>query len=253
MVKGSRTMAAVITGAALVALSGCGGDDSGEGSGDSKPFAGKSADQIAADAVKATKQADSMHMKGTVQQSAGSSTTVDLSVDNSKNCDGSIRAEGASADVRNAKGTFYLRGDEKYWQTALKGQAGSDKIIPKIADKWVKAPADDATTKSLCDKNALMASMDKDTSERKGMKKGSTATVDGNETIRLTKKTSGGETLTLYVATEGKPYILRSTSSGGKEPNTATFSDYGKSVSPETPAPGETVDLKKLAAAGQKA
>ncbi|MGW6275766.1 hypothetical protein [Streptomyces sp. NPDC055060] len=252
MVKGSRTMAAVVTGAALVALSGCGGDDSGKDSGDGKPFAGKSADQIAADAVQATQQADSMHMKGTVQQSAGSKMTVDLSVDNSKNCDGTIRADGTSADVRNTKGTFYLRGDEKYWQNALKGQAGGDKIVPKLADKWVKAPADDTTTKSLCDKNALMASMDKDKSERKGMKKGSTATVDGAETIRLTKKTSGGETLTLYVATEGKPYILRSTSTGGKDPNTATFSDYGKSVSPEAPAPGDTVDLKKLAASAQK-
>ncbi|MEV2251653.1 hypothetical protein AB0I94_13930 [Streptomyces sp. NPDC050147] len=251
--KGSVMTAAVVTGAALVALSACGGDDSSGGSGDGKPFAGKSADQIAADAVKATEQADSMRMKGTVQQSAGSTTAVDLAVDNNKNCDGSIKADGASADVRNTKGTFYLRGDEKYWKTALRGQAGGDKIVPKLADKWVKAPADDTTTKSLCDKKALMASMDKDKSERKGMKKGSTTDVDGTEAIRLTKKTSGGETLTLYVATEGKPYILRSTSTGGKEPNTATFSDYGKSVSPEAPAPGETVDLEKLAASAQKA
>lgn len=244
-------MAAAAAGAALVALAGCGGDTSDDKSG--KPFAGKSADQIAADAVEATRQADSMHMKGTVQQSAGSTMSVDLSVDNNKNCDGSIRMQGASADVRNTKGTFYLRGDEKYWQNALKGQAGGDKIVPKVADKWVKAPADDPTAKSLCDKKALMASMDKDKSERKGMKKGSTTDVDGAEAIRLTKKTSGGETLTLYVATEGKPYILRTTSSGGKEPNTATFGDYGKSVSPEAPAPGETVDLKELAASAQKA
>lgn len=254
MMKRSRTVAATIAGAALVALTGCGGDDSGGGSGgDEKPFAGKSADQIAADAVRATEQADSLHMKGTTQQSAGSKVTVDLSVDDSKNCDGTIETDGATADVRGTKGTFYLRGDEKYWRTALKGQAGGDKIVPKLADKWVKAPADDPTTKSMCDKQELMAAMDKDKSERKGMKKGATTNVGGTETIRLTKKTSGGETLTLYVATEGKPYILRSTSTGGKEPNTATFSDYGKSVSPEAPAPGETVDLEKLAASAQKA
>ncbi|MEU5951052.1 hypothetical protein [Streptomyces sp. NPDC047525] len=250
MLRGSRTLAAAVAGAALVALAGCGGDDSGDKDG---PFAGKSADQIAADAVKATQQADSMHMKGTVQQSAGSSMTIDLSVDQSKNCDGTIETAGASADVRNTKGTFYLRGDEKYWEAALKGQPGGDKIVPKVADKWVKAPADDATAKNVCDKKALTAAMDKDKSERKGMKKGSTTSVDGSEAIRLTKKTSGGETLTLYVATEGKPYILRTTSTGGKEPNTATFSDYGKSVSPEEPAPGETVDLQKLAASGEKA
>ncbi|MEV8314499.1 hypothetical protein AB0Q95_10045 [Streptomyces sp. NPDC059900] len=243
-------MAAAVAGMALVALAGCGGDDS---DGKSKPFEGKSADQIAADAVEATKAADSMHMKGTVQPSAGSPSTVDLSVDNSNNCDGTIESQGASADVRNAKGTFYLRGDEKYWTAALKGQPGSDKIVPKLADKWVKAPADDATTKNMCDKHALIADLDKDKSERKGMKKGSTATVDGAEAIRLTKKTSGGETMTLYVATEGKPYILRSKTTGGKAPNTTTFSDYGKPVSPQEPAPGETVDLKKIAASGAKA
>ncbi|GGV23668.1 lipoprotein [Streptomyces longisporoflavus] len=249
MARGSKTMAAAVAGMALVALAGCGGDES---DGESKPFEGKSADQIAADAVAATKAADSMHIKGTTQQS-GSPMTVDLSVDKSKNCDGSIEAEGASADVRNTKGTFYLRGDEKYWTTALKGQPGSDKIVPKVADKWVKAPADDATTKNMCDKQTLMAELDKDKSERKGMKKGSTTSVDGTEAIQLTKKTSGGETVTLYVATEGKPYILRAKSTGGKDPNTTTFSDYGKAVSPQEPAPGETVDLKKIAASGAKA
>jgi hypothetical protein len=241
-------MAAAVAGAAVMALAACGGDG-GDDSGD-KPFAGKSADEIAADAVKATQEAESVHMKGTVQQSAGSSVAIDLSVDKKKSCDGTIREAGSSADVRNTGGAFYLRGDEKYWQKALKGQPGGDKIVPKVADKWVKAPADDTTTKSLCDKQALMASMDKDKSERKGMKKGSTTDVNGSEAIRLTKKTSGGETLSLYVATEGKPYILRTTSTGGKDPNTATFSDYGKPVSPEKPAAGETVDLKKLAASG---
>ncbi|MFE6166143.1 hypothetical protein ACFQ7F_45450 [Streptomyces sp. NPDC056486] len=243
-------MAAAAAGAALVALAGCGGDGADDNK--DKPFAGKSADQIAADAVEATQQADSMHMKGTMRQSAGSSVTIDLSVDQRKNCDGTIQSEGASADVRHTKGTFYLRGDEKYWENALKGQSGGAKIVPKVADKWVKAPADDATTKNVCDKQALMASMDKDKSERKGMKKGSTTTVDGTEAIRLTKKNSGGETITLFVATKGKPYILRTTSTGGKDPNTATFSDYGKSVSPQEPAPGETVDLKELAASGEK-
>ncbi|MFC8130657.1 hypothetical protein [Streptomyces sp. NPDC057302] len=250
MRRGSRTMAAAAAGAALVALAGCGGDDS---DGKSKPFAGKSADQIAADAVEATQQADSMHMKGTTQQSSGSAMTIDLSVDKSKNCDGTIEMEGTTADVRNAEGTFYLRGDEKYWDTALKGQPGGDKIVPKVADKWVKAPADDATAKNVCDKKALTTAMDENKSERKGMKKGRTTTVDGTEAIQLTKKASGGETLTLYVATEGKPYILRTKTTGGEKPNTATFSDYGKSVSPEKPAAGEVVDLQKLAASGQKA
>ncbi|MFI7387748.1 hypothetical protein [Streptomyces sp. NPDC049813] len=244
-----------VAAAALLTVAGCG---DGDGGGDAKPFAGKSADEIAADAVKATEQADSMHMKGTVRPSgsagaSGSPVTVDLSVDQRKNCTGTIRNGDTSADIRHTDATMYLRGDEKYWQNALKKQPGGEKIVPKVADKWVKAPADDAMTQGLCDKQGLVASMDENKSERTGMKKGSTTTVDGAEAIRLTKKTAGGETLTLYVATEGKPYILRTTSSGGEDPNTATFSDYGKPVRPQAPEAGETVDLEELAADAQKA
>ncbi|MEU6394552.1 hypothetical protein [Streptomyces sp. NPDC046939] len=245
-----RAVTTAVAGVALAALAGCGSDD-----GDDEPFAGKSADDIAADAIQATKQADSLHMKGTVRQAGASGTkvTVDLSVDQEKNCEGTISTGGSQADVRHTNATLYLRGDEEYWRHALKSQPGGDKVVPKVADKWVKAPADDSMTQGLCDKQGLVASMDEDKSERKGLKKDGTTTVDGAEAIKLTKKTSGGETLTLYVATEGKPYILRTTTSGGEEPNTATFSDYGKPVRPQAPGSGETVDLKELAASGQKA
>ncbi|MFC8130211.1 hypothetical protein [Streptomyces sp. NPDC057302] len=189
-----------------------------------------------------------MHMKGDAQQPDGKTVSVDLSVDQQKNCDGGIEMEGAQADVRHTGGTLYLRGDEQYWKAAFKGQPGAAKAVPKLKDKWVKMPADDTTSKSLCDKQALMASMDENKSERKGMKKGDTTTVDGQEALTLTKKTSAGETLTLLVATKGQPYILKSTTEGGKNPSTAIFSDYDKAVQPPKPAADDTVDLNKLAA-----
>ncbi|MEV3853388.1 hypothetical protein AB0J38_03590 [Streptomyces sp. NPDC050095] len=242
MQRSSRTVAALVGVPAVLGLAACGSGGSDE------PFAGKSADRIAADAVKATKEADSMHMKGTVRQSSGESVTVDLSVDQSKNCEGSIGSNGARADIRHSDATLYLRGDEQYWRSALKGQPGGDRVVPKVKDKWVKAPADDAMTQGLCDKQGLLASMDEDTSERTGMKKDeSTTDVDGTKAVRLTKKTSDGRTLALYVAAEGKPYILRTTEQGGKQPNTATFGAYGKKVSPQKPPADETVDLKEIA------
>ncbi|MYW64598.1 hypothetical protein GTY65_11035 [Streptomyces sp. SID8379] len=252
MQRTSRTATALVGLSAALTLAACGSDkESGSGSDD--PFAGKSADRIAADAVKATKGADSMHLKGTVRQAeGGSAVTVDLSVDQDKNCDGTIGADGARADVRHTNGTLYLRGDERYWRTALKGQPGGDKVVSKLQGKWVKAPADDAMTQGLCDKQGLVASMDEDKSERTGMKKGATTTVDGTKAIRLTKKTAAGESLALYVAAEGKPYILRATTTGGKAPNTATFSDYGKPVRPQEPPADETVDLKDLAKGGKE-
>ncbi|MFD3580492.1 hypothetical protein [Streptomyces sp. NPDC058644] len=240
-----------IVGITGLLLAGCGDDGDGKSGGSDnseKAFSGQSADQIAGKAIAATKNAKSMHMKGDTRQPDGRTVSVDLSVDQQKNCDGNVKVEGAQADVRHVGGTLYLRGDEQYWKRALKGQPGGAKAVPKLQDKWVKMPADDTTSKSLCDKQALTAAMDENKSARKGMKKGDTTTVDGQEALTLTKKTSAGETLTILVATEGKPYILKSTTEGGKRPSNATFSDYDKAVQPQKPAAGETVDLNKLAA-----
>ncbi|MFJ2773914.1 hypothetical protein [Streptomyces sp. NPDC087300] len=227
-------------------LTGCGDDGDG---GSDKPFAEDSADQIAAKAVEATKGAESMRLKGDMSQS-GKSVSMDLAVDQAKNCEGTIDTDGAKADVRHTDAALYLRGNEQYWKAALKNKPGADKVLAKVTDKWVKMPADDASTAGMCDKQGLVASMDENKSERKGLKKGDTTSIDGKEAIALTKKT-GGETHTIYVATEGKPYILRTSVKGGDKPNEATFSDYGKPVKPEVPGKDETVDMKELAASGQ--
>ena len=240
--------AMTVVGLSGALLAGCGDDGDGK-SGSDKAFSGQSADQIADKAVAATKKARSLRMKGDARQPDGKTMTVDLAVDKQKNCDGTIRMQNTRADVRQVGQVFYMRGDETYWKTALKGQSGAEKLIPKLKDKWAKMPAGEGADEGMCDKQKLIASMDENKSERKGMKKGEATTVGGQDAIKLIKKKSGGETLALYVATEGEPYILRSSTEGGKTPNTATFSDYGKEVTPEKPAAGETVDLDQLAGA----
>ncbi|MEU1046788.1 hypothetical protein ABZ400_16690 [Streptomyces sp. NPDC005897] len=225
-------------------LTGCGGDSGDEG----EPFEGQSADDIAAKAVEATRQAKSMHVKGDTRLEDGSTVTIDVSVDQEKNCQGTIGAGETRADVRHTDAALYLRGDEQYWQTALKQQPdAARKMAPKLRDKWVKMPADDASTAGVCDKQGFVAAMDEDKSERRGMKRGSTTEVNGEEALELTKDASGGEKLTLHVATEGEPYILKTTTEGGKNPGSVTFGEYGETVNPEQPPAGETVDMKELA------
>ncbi|MFD7797328.1 hypothetical protein [Streptomyces sp. NPDC059759] len=229
-----------MTGVCTAGLAACGG-------GDGEAFKGKSADEVAAQAVKATRQAESMHLKGSAQQKSGDSLALDIAVDSEKNCEGTIKQQGATAQVRHKSATLYLKGDEKYWRSSLKQQGDADKIVPKVAGKWVKMPAGDDQLTGLCDKQGLLAALDEDKSERKGMSKDGSASVDGTQAVKLTKK-SGGKTLTMYVASEGKPYILKVTTTGGSAPESTTFSDYNKPVEPEQPPAGDTVDLKQLAA-----
>ncbi|MFJ4712409.1 hypothetical protein [Streptomyces sp. NPDC088785] len=231
----------MVAGISVTGLAACGGGDGDE------PFQGDSADKVADKAVAATREAESLRMKGKVRQSGGEPVAIDIAVDQQKNCQGTVSVSGAKAEVRHVKATFYLKGDEQYWRSSLKQQPGAGKLVPKVAGKWVEVPAQDDQITGLCDKQGLLAAMDEDKSERKGLKKGGTSTIDGTKALAL-HKTKGGEKTTLYVAAEGKPYILKVTTTGGSEPETTTFSDYGKKVSPDQPADGETVDLKRLAA-----
>ncbi|MEU9098379.1 hypothetical protein [Streptomyces sp. NPDC048361] len=227
-----------VIGLCLASTAACGG------SGD-EAFKGQSADQIAAKAVEATRQADSMHMKGTVTQSGGQKVGIDLSVDSQKNCQGTVTNAQAVSDVRHKDATLYLKGNSAYWQANLKQQPQAEKMVPKVADKWVRMPAADDQLTGLCDKQGLLATMDEDKSERQGMSRGDTTTIDGKRAVEL-KKQKDGKTQSMFVATDGKPYILKVTTTG-TAPETTLFTDYDKPVDPPQPPADQTVDLKQLA------
>lgn len=98
----------------------------------------------------------------------------------------------------------------EYWQTALEQQPdAARKTAPKLRDKWVKMPADDASTAGVCDKQGFVAVMDEGEAERRGMKRGSTTEVNGEGALELTKDASGVEKLTLYVGTEGETVDMK--------------------------------------------
>lgn len=74
--------------------------------------------------------------------------------------------------------------------------------------------------------------------------RGSTTTVDGAQAITLHEK-DGKDRYTLYVATEGKPYLLRIDSTAGADQGSVTFSDFDEPVPAGKPA-GEILDLDAL-------
>ncbi|MFG2720639.1 hypothetical protein ACGFW5_20405 [Streptomyces sp. NPDC048416] len=238
--RGTRTSVAVAAlGLCLAGTAACGG-------GGDEAFKGQSADQIAAKAVEATRQAESMHMKGTVVQSGGQKVGIDLAVDSQKNCQGTVTNAQAVSDIRHKDATLYVKGNSAYWQASLKQQPQSEKMVPKVADKWVRVPADDDQLTGLCDKQGLLASMDEDKSERQGMSRGDTTTIDGKKAVEL-KKQKDGATQSMFVAADGKPYVLKVTTTGTKA-ETTVFTDYNKPVDPPQPPADQTVDLKQLAA-----
>ncbi|MEV1044181.1 hypothetical protein [Streptomyces sp. NPDC049916] len=185
-------------------------------------------------------------MAGNTRQPDGNELGLDFQVDEKDRCKGEMSGKGAKADVLQVGQSVYVRGDEKFWQNSLQGKPGTDGVVKQLQDKWVKSEPGQAGTEGMCDKQALLASLDGDKSEREGLKKGDTTEIDGRSALALEKEKAGGEKITMYVATEGKPYILKAVTKGGKAPGEITLSDFDKEFDVQEPAAGDVVDPKKI-------
>ncbi|GHD04483.1 lipoprotein [Streptomyces finlayi] len=262
-VKAKFVVSAVACAALATGVSGCGKADAPGSSGspdkkaaEKKTFDGQSPDQIADKSVTATKKADSVRIR-TEAAAEGRSATSDYVVDTKGNCAGTNTQQDAEAEMRRVDSVTYLKGNQQYWEALLKQQgagAKGEKAASAFKDKWVKLPPADAkAAQAGCDKDAVIALFDRDKSERKGMTRAKDTQVDGKNSAVLQKRTAGGETITMYVAAEGEPYILKVEQKGGKAPITTTFSDYGKPVDAKAPPAGEVVDPQKQQKGGAAA
>ncbi|GGW86655.1 hypothetical protein AB0E64_39255 [Streptomyces caelestis] len=80
-------------------------------------------------------------------------------------------------------------------------------------------------------------------SGREDRRQEGTTEVDGQQAITLTRE-QAGVTDRWHVATEGQPYILKSSRSGGALPGETTL-DYNKPVDAKAPPAADVVDVNK--------
>lgn len=234
--------------AATAGLTGC---LSGETKADSKPkgpFAGLSGGEIADRAVKATDGAASLRMKGDVPDDEdGGTIRIDMALSKKGDCAGTLGMGGqGKADLIKTGDTVYMKYDEAFLRAQGKGdsKADTDAVVNMLAGKWTKMSATGADAKDIvgfCDLDSVLAGAEDVNSNAT---RGRTTTVDGTEAIVLHEK-DGKDRYTLYVATKGKPYLLRVDSTSAKDPGTITFGDYDKPVPAAKPT-GTVLDIDKL-------
>ncbi|BBC33771.1 putative lipoprotein [Streptomyces graminofaciens] len=233
-----------IAAAATVTLTGClpGGDDKPKG-----PFAGLSGGEIADKAVKATSNATSLRMKGEIQDdSAGGKVEIDMAMNKKGDCAGTMSIGGqGKAELIKSGDTIYMKYDEAFLRAQSKDSSKeeTDMVVDMLAGKWTKTSAtaeDSKDIASFCDLDTVLSDVEDTNSDAE---RGKTTTVDGTSAITLTER-DGKDRYTLYVATEGKPYLLRVVSKSADEPGDITFTDYEKPVPAEAPK-GDVLDLDK--------
>ncbi|KQX58753.1 MULTISPECIES: hypothetical protein [unclassified Streptomyces] len=216
------------------------------------PFSGLTADEIGDKAVAATRSATSLRMTGRLTAD-GRPLAIDFAVNDHDECTGVMKIKGGTAELRKVGGITYLKGDEAFWRASMTSQgmppAQIDATIELVKGRWLKigpGQAGSADLGGVCDLKALLSDLDKDKGERRGLTRGPDAEVDGTPVATLVKKKADGETTSVSVSQEGKPYILKMVKKGGDEPGALVLSDYDKPVKVEIPPASETVDLSKL-------
>lgn len=144
-------------------------------------------------------------------------------------------AENGSLEQIRIGETDYVRPDETY----LKNWSGM-KIGGLRLKQWVKEPADEAQPgDGLAACTWTFASFGNVT-------KGEVTRLGGRETVALhvTDKADKEGKYTFYVATEGKPYLLRTVYRGGGIVTTTSFSAFDEPLNVHPPASAGVLDAE---------
>lgn len=234
--------------AAVGLMTGCGPDsgdaaDAADTARSKSAFEDRPVQEIVDAATAATKSASSltMTMNGVID---GEKTSFHLSLDTKGECKGDIALGGDQGSVkliRTGKQVYF-----KFDKAFMKAQGDKDGTMASaIGDHWLRTAATNPEYKDLteaCDLKSLLS----DTEEgEEAAVKGKPTTVDGRRVVPVSEK-DGAETSTAYIATEGKHYILKIVTKGGKEPGTVTFRDFDKPVDAVAPPAKDVIDLDEL-------
>ncbi|MGW7822036.1 hypothetical protein ACWGLF_28840 [Streptomyces puniciscabiei] len=170
----------------------------------------------------------------TTSTTAHGAVTTRLSTDLKNRCKAKTSwAENGSLEQIRIGDTDYVRPDETY----LEKWSGRkiDALRPK---QWVKEPADEAQPgDGLTKCSWTFASFG-------NVKKGEATRIGGRESVALhvMDKADKEGKYTFYVATEGKPYLLRVVYQGGGNDTTTSFSKFDEPFDARPPASAGVLD-----------
>ncbi|MFF3432102.1 hypothetical protein [Streptomyces sp. NPDC002602] len=236
----------------MVALAACGPARS-EGSGDatasttptasSKPFEGMTPRQIHTRATAETGAAIFKKVRGRsgVEGNTGSLELAFARTD----CAGSITLSGMGMlQVHATKKVVYTKSDADTWRNLLgESDTENDVLVRRLAGQWVKTSATSEYAKAsafgceLHDPAFLF-----EEPKAPGISRGGATTVGGQPAITLTYPHRDGGTVTEYVATQGRPYLLRLTKTGPEQAD-ITYYDFETTNPLPPPSAGEVVAI----------
>ncbi|MFC8424112.1 hypothetical protein ACFUN7_25075 [Streptomyces sp. NPDC057236] len=243
-----RAATALLCAATAVIITGCSSDSTGadaksapSATGAKHPFDTMTPEQIYEQARKATKNTTSMRLTGKATND-GRQVEVDLAVDVHGSCNGTMGNSLGTVTLIKKGSLVYAKAGEDYWRaTFSRGMTAeqTEEMVGHFTGRWIKPPKMMSEMLGrVCDGfDDMFGGLDP-VSDGDSVREAD-ATVGGRPVAVLTERTTP-ETATVYIAKEGKPYLLRGTVTGGDEPVDLTFTDHDKPVD-TTPPPSDQI------------
>ncbi|WP_431046091.1 hypothetical protein ACQUSR_30500 [Streptomyces sp. P1-3] len=239
-------------------VTGCGGDDEKSSGGSSDARSGGngieqlSAKEIADKGENAFASAKSVRMRIDGKLN-GQKATGDFVMDSGGNCRDTM-------SVGSAGSWELVRRGDRIWlkpDAAIAKQLfgpGSAAATQKYQGKYIQGTASDKALNDMADGCDMKSAQKQvDSSEGDKWTKGGSVDVGGRRAIAVKGTSDEGDPVTLYIATEGTPYVLKS-EEAGDNPATVLFTDYDEPVPAETPSADQSVgiaEFQKAAGAGR--
>ncbi len=217
---------------AAVPIAGCGSSSSGNG------VASKSPSEILAAAKSAAGSASSVHVAGSLH-SGGMALTLDLNLVSGRGGRGRISEGGLAFDLIVVGDTVYIKGSLAFYSHFVGATAAQ-----LFQGKWLKAPVGGGELASLASLTNLGKLLEQALSSQVALVRGPTTTVDSEPVVELH---DSARTISLYVATTGKPYPIEVVKHGA-EAGRVSFTDWDAPVT--LTAPSGAVNLGQLGSGG---
>ncbi|TGB05561.1 hypothetical protein [Streptomyces sp. MZ04] len=175
--------------------------------------------------------------------------SMKLALDQDDNCVGSLTMadKGGSLELIKRGEKVWMKPDAAFWKAQLPGGQG-EAAADIIGDRYLYGTTDDVLLKDMagvCDLKEIQQEVRDGSGDESTLKKGDRTEVDGTDVIPVTGR-EDGKTITLDVAAEGTPYLVRATEKGDGTDSVLKLSDYDKPVPKDTPSDEDSVNVSQL-------
>lgn len=230
--------------------------------------------------IKATSSAPTVHLSGTLTNvpvpadtsatdtAAGDGSDPDSGTDSAGSDSGAQTGEPTDSAPATAPGTFrldmvftqfgavgdladgsvtsrLLRVEDEVWTaepSSFWAAAGAVDDGRAYGGLYVKIPSADPRYAGFSDDTRIGFLLDRLLQTSATWKKGAVGTIDGSPALELHGSGRDGHQASIWVATDGEPYILRIAPTGGSYQGQIDFTGYEQRLAVQAPLPGQVLD-----------